>query len=143
MPPPDPQTMARRSGLVPRCAKRARLLALALFPFSACLNPMPEEFPSNDGEPVVTGIPGSGTVNDDESALPTVPDLNTEGDIFGGAGGSGGTGGNVAPPATQPPITGSDGTGETEAPDAGADAGASDREATGTEAASPEGETAP
>jgi len=58
MPAPDPQTMALRSGIVPQCAKRVRLLALGLFLLTACLNPMPEEFPSNDGDAVVTGIPG-------------------------------------------------------------------------------------
>lgn len=141
MPAPDPQTLAPRSGIVPQCAKRTRLLALALCLFSACLNPMPEEFPSADEEAVIVG-PGLNGSDGEQSDRPTVPDQNGSGEDFAGAGGSGGTSSSGTPPATNsPPII--EGGGEATAPDAGVDAGASSTEATGTEAASPEGETAP
>ncbi len=140
MPTPDPQTLAPRSGIVPLCAKRTRLLALALCLFSACLNPMPEEFPSADEEAVLDG-PGANGGYVDLYQPPTVPD-NGSGDDFAGAGGSGGTSSSGTPPATDsPPII--EGGGEAAAPDAGVDAGASSTEATGTETTSPEGETAP
>jgi hypothetical protein len=139
MPAPDPLTLASRSGNVPVRAKRIRLLALALCLFSACLNPMPEEFPSNDEEAIIIGPGLNGS--DDVSDRPTVPDQNASGEDFGSAGGSGGTSASGTPPATDsPPIIGG---GEAAAPDAGVDAGASSTETTGTETASPEGETAP
>jgi hypothetical protein len=142
MPAPDPQTMAPRSGVAPACARRTRLLALALVLFSACLNPMPEEFPSNDEGAVIIGPGLNGGNAGDPSDRPTVPDRDDSGDLLGGADGSGGTSASGSPPATQPPPV-NEGGGEASAPDAGVDAGASSTEAAGTEAASPEGETTP
>jgi len=145
MPAPDPQTLAPRSELVPKCAKgakRAKLVALLLLLFSACLNPMPEEFPSNGD--VIVGVPGRGS-DDEANELPIVPDQNAGPVDFGegASGGSGGSGGNATPPATQPPTTGGDGDGEADAPDAGADAGTPGAAATGTDDTSSEDETDP
>jgi hypothetical protein len=140
MPTPDRETMAPRSGFEPECARRARLLALALLLLSACLNPMPEEFPSNDDPVNVGGNIDLAPVDDEANGRPTVPDQDGPGDF--GAAGSGGTGGNVSPPAAQPPLTGSDGNGESEAPDAGADAGTPSTTGTDDDT-SPEGDTAP
>jgi hypothetical protein len=129
MPAPDPQTLAARSGVVPRCAKRSRLLALALCLFSACLNPRPEEFPP-EGEAVMVG-PGLGGSHDDSVDQPTLPGESSGPDVtVGGAGGSG-TGSGI-PPATQPPAN-IEGDGEAAAPDAGVDAGAAPEAATGAD----------
>jgi hypothetical protein len=140
MPTPDPQTLAPRSGLVPQCAKGGKPLALLVILFSACLNPMPEEFPSNDDGVPVIGEPGSSSdANDEANGAPIVPEQNSgPGDIFGGGAGSGGSGGNVSSPLPQSP-SGNDGEVDPAAPDAGADAGAPSAEATGTD----EGETTP
>jgi hypothetical protein len=142
MPAPDPQTLAPRSGLVPQCAKRGKPLACLLVLLSACLNPMPEEFPSNDDAvPVIGGVPGSSPTGSDEAngSPIIVPDQSGPGDIFGGGAGTGGSGGNIGPPLSEAP-TNTSGEDEPAAPDAGpADAGAPSAEATGTE----EDETTP
>lgn len=71
MPAPDRQTMARRSEVVSQCAKRARLWAILLL--SACLNPRPEELPSNDDGPGLSATPGEGSVNAGDPGAPHTP----------------------------------------------------------------------
>lgn len=139
MPPPDRETMAPRSGLEPECARRARVLALVVLMISACLNPMPEEFPSNGESVSVGGGIDLSPTDDGANGRPTVSDQGGPGGFVEGAGG---TGGNVAPPAAEPPISGNDGAGEAEAPDAGADAGIPSTTGTDDDT-SPEGDTAP
>jgi hypothetical protein len=57
----DFPTGARRSWFVPVCAMSALLLGAGLF--SACLNPMPDDFPSSADGPVnVAGSGGSSSV---------------------------------------------------------------------------------
>jgi hypothetical protein len=141
MPAPDPQTLAARSGLVPQCAKGGKPFALLLVLLSGCLNPMPEEFPSNDSLVPDIGEPET-TTNEQADGPPTLPNPNDPGDLLGDGAGSGGSGGNASPPLTQSP-TGADGESEPAAPDAGADAGAPSPEATGTDDTSPEGEATP
>jgi hypothetical protein len=142
MPAPDPQTLAARSGLVPQCAKGGKPFVLLLVLFSGCLNPMPEEFPSNDSLVPDIGEPET-TTTDEANGPPTLPNPGDSGEILGGDIGTGGSGGNVSPPLTDPPVPVGNGEGEPAAPDAGADAGAPSAEATGTDDTSPEGEATP
>lgn len=64
---PEPSTLARRSGAVPICAVFAVVLVWVGL-VSGCLNPMPDDFPSQRGEsgPGYQAAPGSG----DDDALP-------------------------------------------------------------------------
>ena len=113
---PDRQTQASRSGFVPRSAIGALVWACAVI--VACLNPMPEEFPSGQAD-VDTSGPGRGEgggaggpsvpgpVNDDD------PDDLFENPDTGSGAGTGGASGTPAPPNE----------GAAEQPDAGADAG--------------------
>lgn len=141
---PDQRTMASRSGTGPICAKRAKLLPLGLLLVCACLNPMPEEFPSNDGPEVTVGGGVTGSVGNDANETPSLPGTSTGSEDFvGESGGSGGASAGSVPPATQPPSNGADG--EAAAPDAGAaDAGPpSVVEDTRAEETGDEGDTAP
>jgi hypothetical protein len=62
MPAPERPTMARRPGVVPLCAACAALLAVAGVLFG-CLNPMPDDFPSErDTEESAPGAGGSSAV---------------------------------------------------------------------------------
>jgi hypothetical protein len=120
---------------VPICAKHVRFLALALL--GACLNPMPEELPSNDDSVVNNGVSG-GSVETDTNERPSTDDSPPG---FLGEAGSGDSA-TENPPA-QPPEAGS---GDQEAPaarDAGADAGAPSVEDTSPEDTSAEGEPIP
>jgi hypothetical protein len=128
---------------VPQCANRGKPLALLLVLLSACLNPMPEEFPSNEDGVSVIGTPGSSTGGNDEAGgRPIVTDGQSgPGDILGGGAGTGGSGGDLGPPLPEAP-TNTSGEGEPAAPDAGpADAGAPS--ATGADDTSTEGEAVP
>jgi hypothetical protein len=140
MPTFDPMTMAQRSELVPHCASRARLWAMLLL--SACLNPMPEEFPSEDGSAVQLGPSagaGAGEATGNDDGAPTVPDRGQGPDFVEGGAGTGGSAPGDVPSPTSPP-TGSGGDGELGAPDAGTDAGSFAVDDTGAEAG---GEAAP
>lgn len=142
---PDPQTLTARSGPVPQCAKRGEAIAFLLVLLSACLNPRPEEFPSNDDMSAVIGTPGSSSGDNNEASGPPVgseqedPGYN----IIGDGAGSGGSGGDLGQPLPQTPTDdSSSGEGEPAAPDAGADAGAPSAELTG-EDTSTEGQAVP
>jgi hypothetical protein len=126
---------------VPQCAKRGKALAFLLVLLSACLNPRPEEFPSN-AEVSAIGTPGSNSGDNNEMSGPPVgsgqedPGYNIIGD---GAG----SGGDLGEPLPQTPADSSSGEGEPAAPDAGADAGAPSAELTGAEDTSTEGQAVP
>jgi hypothetical protein len=113
------RTLAFRSGFVPKCALISALFGGGLL--SACLNPLPEEFPTRDRGAVVTEIdlgPGAGG---GPSADPT-----------GSAGNAGGATGLIDTPEAPQQSGGDDGALEdaSGAPDAGADAAAPPAEPT-------------
>jgi hypothetical protein len=112
---------------------------------SACLNPMPEEFPSEDGSAVQLGPSagaGAGEATGNDDGPPTVPDRGQGPDFSEGGAGTGGTApGNAPSPSSPPPID--NGGGEVGAPDAGTDAGSSGLDDTGAEDTGSEGEAAP
>lgn len=106
---PERRATARRSGVVPTCAAFAAALAYALA--TACLNPMPDDFPSNDESGSATDR-GSGGSGGSANLIPAAPGLNGDGE-------SPGEGPSTDAPEPPPPSGGAGAAG----PDAGLDAG--------------------
>jgi hypothetical protein len=97
---PKPMARAPRSGGVPVCAICLALLGgVAL---AACLNPMPEEFPSDRDAPPSNPVPndalGVGTPGTDNA-------MSNGGAAAGGPGGQSGTNGSSPEPSAPPPST--------------------------------------
>jgi hypothetical protein len=109
----EPNTAARRSVFVPLCAAIGLGLCL-LFAEAGCLNPVPDEFPSNQERGGVVVAPPAQVPESPggPSSAPTPADPATMGGDFLGVGESAADAG--APAST---------------PDAGADAGARETDA--------------